>query len=147
MCYSIYVSTTSPENLDEAVFKHLQFNGGFEPEPNHEPLMPLLGHPRRWYLTRAEYGGCSCHFRHADYDLSFGPPEDWCPEDEDNNLATSEAYHFFRQVLEQGYELDLINAWSNETPMYQVTSLDVFLDSVPEESFRFFENHHFKFHR
>jgi hypothetical protein len=144
VCYSIYVSTDCPEDLGAQKFKHLNFNNNLAPEPSHVQLLPLLAYPHRWFLNRAEYGGCSCQFRHS-LDPQFEPPQDWMPEDEDNVSATKEAYQVFRRIVDGGYRLDLIDVFSGETFRDEIQTLAVSLESVAAESFRFFEGYRFVF--
>lgn len=142
MCYSIYLSTDSPQDLAAEVFAHLQF-GMPAPDPAHEELLPLFAHPRRWYLSRREYGGCSCHFRHSMDEATFEPPQDWFPEDADDIAASREAYRAFRKIVSDGYGLDLISVWDMETA--EVKKLVVPLSSMGEDSFRFFSGYRFDF--
>lgn len=106
--YSIYLSTDCPRDLSAESFVHLRFEKA-GPLPLDEELKPALGHPHQWFLTRRAYGGCSCHFRHSEYDPRFEPLQDWMPENEDDVLATREAYRVFRRLVADGYQLDLID--------------------------------------
>ncbi len=140
MCYSIYLSTDCPRDLAAESFVHLRFE-----KPLDEELKPALRHPHQWFLTRREYGGCSCHFRHSEYDPRFDPPQDWMPEDEDDVLATREAYRVFRGWVADGYQLDLIDVSDINQHETDFKNLLVPLSSISEESFRFFWGYHFDF--
>ena len=144
MCHSIYLSTDSPQDLGAEPFEHLQFSADLDPEPAHEELLPLLAYPRRWFLNRREYGGCSCHFRHC-YESTFEPPQNWAPEEEDDVAATREAYRAFRKIVEDGYHLDVIDVFADDTPASQVQRLDVSFRAIDEEAFQFFSGYQFDF--
>src|SRR5438105_4568891 len=103
MCYVIYLSTTSEEDFlqlptDLYRFEHAD-------APGDAPAIGLLQYANKWYLS-SRYGGCSCHYRHlAGSDRSapaFGPPEDWCPEDDDNIESTAAVYDVFARILAAG---------------------------------------------
>ena len=143
MCYTVYVSTTSNEALDLEPcplyrFEHL--TDGDDPA-----IYGLLAYPSRWYLS-GQWGGCSCHFRHAGqgWDLGFSPPADWCPEDEDDIAATGAVYDLLRRLVDGGESVDSIDVWSGTEP-WQVETMGVSLAEVPRESFRFMEGRRFVF--
>jgi hypothetical protein len=131
MCFTIYLSTTSPEALDEDPFNLYHF-WRVEDED-----------PEIWFLE-CQYGSCSCYFRHllAANELCFEPPADWSPEDADDVEATIAVYNVFKRVLASGHKLDLVDAW-NGTPPGDIVTLEVSLNDVPADHFRFFESHRF----
>lgn len=142
MCYEIYLSTTSPDDLSNLPCELYHFMP--LTQDDLPVIVNLLDNPVRWFLE-CQYGGCSCHFRHLNDvgEMYFAPPEDWYPEDEDNIVATSAVYDVLVGILTDGHKVDLIDAWSN-TSLEAITALDVSLSEVDRDSFRFFENR--KFH-
>ena len=145
MCYLIYLSTTSLEDLSHLPSKLYRFL----PLTKHDDpaIVNLLGHPVRWYL-QCQYGGCSCHFRHLGEgsDLDFAPPADWCPEDADDIEATKAVYDVLEGMLTDGHKVDLMDVWVNTKPE-AITVFDVSLSEVDRDSFRFFENRKFNLSR
>ncbi len=141
MCYLIYISTTSKEDLSALPSKLYRFLP--VTEDNDPDIINLLAHPMRWYL-QCQYGGCSCHFRHLSTSngLDFAPPEDWAPEDADDIESTKAVYHVLLGMLADGHKVDLIDLWNNTKPE-AISALDVSLSEVDQDSFRFFENHKF----
>jgi hypothetical protein len=79
-------------------------------------------------------------------DLGFGPPEDWFPEDEDNIEATIVAFHFFARLVREGHGVDVVDVWTGEG-VESIQELEVSVDEMPAESFRFFQNYRFNFVR
>lgn len=143
MCYLVYLSTTSWEDLGQlpsALYHFLPLSNEDDPA-----LVKLLGHPRQWFLE-CQYGGCSCHFRHLceGNDWDFAPPEEWCPEDADDIEATKAIYDVLVGMLADGHKVDLVAVWDDAQPE-AIAVLDVSLSEVDRDSFRFFENHKFNF--
>lgn len=141
MCYLIYLSTTSQEDLSCLPSNLYHFRSiTKEDDP---AIINLLGHPVRWYLE-CQYGGCSCHFRHLDgrRETDFFPPEDWFPEDADDIEATKAVYDVLARLLAEGYRVDLLDIWA-DTPPEAITVLNVSLSAVDRDSFRFFEHRKF----
>lgn len=141
MCYSIYLSTTSQEDLSRlpsTLYNFLPLTEDDEPDIIH-----LLDYSARWYL-QCQYGGCSCHFRHlaVGSDMDFAPPEDWFPEDSEDIEATQAVYDVLAGILADGHQVDLMDVWSDAQPE-EITVLDVSLSEVQQDTFRFFENHKF----
>jgi len=141
VCYSIYLSTTSEEDLSvlpSTLFRFIPATEDYDVE-----ILSLLDHPARWHLE-CQYGGCSCHFRHLGEgsDLGFAPPADWCPEDDDDIESTKAAYDVIAHILAGGHKLDLVDVWT-DAKAAEVTTLDVSLSEVQRDSFRFFENRKF----
>ena len=145
MCYLIYLSTTSLEDLSHLPSKLYHILPlAKEDDP---AIINLLDHPVQWYL-QCQYGGCSCHFRHLceGNDMDFAPPADWCPEDVDDIEATKAVYDLLSAMLAQGHKVDLVDAWVNTEPE-AITVLDVSLSEVDRDSFQFFENYKFNLRR
>ena len=141
MCYTIYLSTTSGEDLSDLNDGPFFF---YRPSEHDDPdMLALLEHPSRWYLG-SQYGGCSCHFRHVQMDREpeFVPPEDWCPEDEDDIEATKAVYDVLSRIVSEGHKLDLLSIWEGCSPD-AVKAARFSLSEVPRESFRFFEDYRF----
>jgi hypothetical protein len=148
MCYTIFISTTSPEDfedLPEALYRFEIPNETNDAEP-----LSMLRYPNRWYLS-GRYGGCSCHFRHESASNTsqvgpsqqFAPPEDWCPEDEEYVESTGAVYNIFARLIAEGHSLDVLDIWNGED-VSAVKTLGVSLKQVPRDSFQFFENYRFE---
>ena len=138
MCYTVFLSTTSAEALDElpsALYKFVCTT-----EQDDRAIGDLLKYPHRWYLT-GQYGGCSCHFRHdaEGNNSGFGIPEDWCPEDADNIESTGAVYDALTHIVAGGHSVDLVDIWNGAGPE-GIRDLSVSLHDVPRDAFRFFEN-------
>ena len=139
MCYALYLSTTSKEDLTELNTDLVRFE---RIRPEDEDARDLL-HSQRWYV--GSKSGCSCTFRHlTSTELGFGEPVDWAPEEEDEILATAELYRAIRSIISGGFGVDLLNLWVG-MERGEVTEMNIDLHSVPEAAFRLFENHHFVF--
>jgi hypothetical protein len=79
-------------------------------------------------------------------DPEFGPPEDWCEEDEDDVEATREVFELVRSVIASGYGLDSLCVWEQEaTKLGQIRRFDVSINQIEGSTFRFFENSYFAF--
>lgn len=151
MCYTIFLSTTSDEDLSVLSPELLQFEriGGADKclsSVEEDPIEERLAHANRWLLI-CRYGGCSCHYRHLPRelrDLGFAPPVDWNPEDDDDIESTAAAYDVFRRLLSEGHKLDVIDAWA-DTPADGIADMPVRLCEVPKEAFRFFDGVRFAF--
>jgi hypothetical protein len=140
MCYSLYLSTSSREDLTRWNSELLSFQrlSGDEPE-----AVSLLRHQEKWYV--GSKSGCSCTFRHLlSVELGFGEPVDWYPEDDNDVRATAELYRVIRRLITQGYQVDCVDLWSGAQKS-DITKIAVSLEAVPERAFRLFENHHFVF--
>ena len=144
MCYVIYLSTSSGEDFlqlptDLYRFEHAD-------APGEAQAIGLLKYANKWLLL-CRYGGCSCHYRHlagsVGREPEFGPPEDWCPEDDDNIESTAAVYDVFARILAEGHRLDVLDIWNGEN-LEAVTSIAVSLSSVPRQAFGFFENYQFE---
>jgi hypothetical protein len=139
VCYSIYLSTNSDQDLslDNSDLVH------FKREPIPEAYQPILKYQYQWYV--GSKSGCSCTFRHLfNVDLGFGAPVNWYQEDEDEIAATSSFIKFIRKIVNEGYRVDCLDIWEGAAPeSIQLKVVD--LGEVPDEQFRFFDNHHFLF--
>ncbi len=146
MCYSLYISTDSSEDLSvrnsELVrFEHLSD----DPYSKADPCVKLLDFPNQWYV--GSKSGCSCTFRHLlAADLGFSDPVDWYEEEQDELDATRELYATLTDLLSTGYHVDLIDCWQGAQPD-GIRTLDVSLDEVSNTAFRMFENYKFRLKR
>ena len=140
MCYEVYISTESQEDLTTRNSELLRFKR--VADPNTDPAILLLDFPNRWYVgSKSE---CSCTFRYLySIELGFGEPVDWYPEDQDEIEATRELYVTLTFLLSSGYQVDLLDQWHG-SPAEAITTLDVSLSEVPEKAFRLFENYKFR---
>ena len=139
MCYTIYLSTDSNQDLslNNSDLVH------FKKQTVEEPFDSLLRYDQQWYV--GSKSGCSCTFRHLfSVDLGFGEPVDWYPEDEDEIAATLLFVEIVRKIIERGYEVDCIDAWYGATKE-DILEKQVNLDEIKDAQFRFFENYHFIF--
>ena len=140
MCYGVYISTDSPENLTNRNTDLVRFEKVADPES--DPCIALLDFSEQWYV--GSKSGCSCTFRHLmSIELGFGEPEDWYPEEQDEIDATRELYAVLTSLLSSGHHLDLIDRWEGSQPD-AITTLDVSFDEVSDTTFRMFEDHKFR---
>jgi hypothetical protein len=141
MCYLIYISTDSAEDLslhNSALIRFEKDFGKYSPE-----VMDLLLYQYPWYV--ASKAGCSCAFRHlTSIELGFGKPVDWYDEDLEEIQATQNFYDVASSLIFSGNQLDCIEIWTG-TRKDQIKHLNVDLSSIGRDEFRFFENHHFLF--
>jgi hypothetical protein len=140
MCYSVYISTDSIEDLAAHNSESVRFER--LSESNNDPTTVLLEYPRKWYI--GSKSGCSCSFRHLmSIDLGFSDPVDWYEEEQDDIVATQELYSIFLKMLSSGYHIDLIDSWQG-AQVREIKVLDVSLNDISNTAFRLFENHKFK---
>lgn len=143
MCYEVYLSTNSQEDLtfrnsELVLFKRVA-------DPSTDPGLCLLDYPQCWYV--GSKSACSCTFRHLhSIELGFEEPVEWYPEEHDELEATRELYATFASLLSSGYHVDLLDRWYG-TPPENIMTLDVSLSNVPANAFRLFENHKFRLKR
>ncbi|MEP6537478.1 MAG: hypothetical protein ABJF23_19235 [Bryobacteraceae bacterium] len=76
--------------------------------------------------------------------MGFGKPEPWFPEEPENLEATRAFVMVVRNLLSAGHKVDCLNSW-NAVADGELTSLEVDLNRISDEEFRFFENYHFHF--
>lgn len=144
MCYEIYVSTNSPEDL--GMLSRNLFRFGQPDEEREAGPIAMLSYPNKWYLS-GRYGGCSCHFRHLSIwseSLGFGAPEDWFPEEVEEVESTAAAYDLFSRLVAEGWSLEALDT-SSGANLGDMKSMKVSMGEVPRDSFRFFENFRFEF--
>jgi len=141
MCYLIYISTDSAEDLSQHNSALIRFEKNFgNPTPE---VMDLLLYKYPWYV--ASKAGCSCTFRHlSSIELGFAEPVDWYEESSDEIEATRIFYDIASSLILSGKNIDCIEIWAG-TKRDQIKHLEVDLLSVPRDAFRFYENHHFVF--
>lgn len=142
MCYSVYISTDSAEDLARHNTDLVWFEKVSDPES--DPCISLLDFPHQWYVGSKSI--CSCTFRHlhsSAVDLGFGGPEVWYPEEQDEIDATLQLYSVLTSLLSSQHKVDLVDRWEGTQPD-AVSTLDVSLNEVSKESFRMFEDHKFK---
>ena len=139
MCYSIFLSTDSSQDLSVENSELLEF----KPETINEPIRSILKHEHQWFV--GSKSRCSCTFRHLySTELGFGEPVDWYPEDEDELRATMAYIVVIRQLVDLGHQVDCIDVWHGSA-VDDIKEMTVNLKDVTDEQFRFFENHHFIF--
>jgi hypothetical protein len=145
MCYSLYLSTSSPENLTRYNSELVRF----EPLDKADSAgvdgdsLRALRNSHVWFV--GSKAGCSCTFRHVVEDsVDFREPEDWCPEEEDEVKATIELYRAIASLRAAGHQVDCLDLWV-DTPADQIREKPVNLAAVPEKAFRLLEMYHFVF--
>lgn len=140
MCYTLYISTDSTDNIALRNSDLLYF----EPvlQSSDDPCVSLLRFRNKWCVgTKSR---CSCTLRHLfDPGLGFSPPVDWYPEKQDEIDATRELYRALLALLFAGHQVDLIDRWEGAEPQ-DIVDLPVALDEIPETAFRLFEDHRFE---
>lgn len=137
----MYVSTTSPEDLSTLQLDRTSFVKDQETEAPE--MRAILAFPHRWFIST--YGGCSCNLRHtANLDLAdmFGPPEDWCPKDDDDVAETAKVYDHLRRLVEEGHEVDVVDLWT-DTPLDDLITVPIRVSEISREAFRFAEGARF----
>lgn len=140
MCYLLYLSTSSPENLTRRNSEQVRFR---RPDAGDSLSTTPLANAQQWFVGSMD--GCSCRFRHlADGDLDFGEPQDWMEEDKGSIQATRELYRVIASLVHAGARVDCVDLWPASEPV-EIKTMSVRLSEVSEEAFRLFENHHFVF--
>ncbi|MEZ4700952.1 MAG: hypothetical protein R2834_11520 [Rhodothermales bacterium] len=137
MCYAVYLSTTSDEDLAIRNTGLMQFCKDVPEAFERE----ALAFPHAWRL--ASRSACSCGFRHLESpELGFGPPEDWYPEEPDDIEATRQFVAIARDLLAGGHRVDCVDVWDDGSAgVPDVQTAEVDLVVVPEDAFRFIKNH------
>ena len=140
VCYFLHISTDSADDLTVYNSRLLRFEKRVGLQSKH--CIALLAFPNQWHVGSKD--DCSCAFRHLDTSDTpwFGEPEDWCPEEPDEIMATGELYRVLAQLLAAGYAVDCLDVWVGTEPN-AIQMLDVSLGDVPEASFQLFHNHRF----
>ena len=140
MCYGVYISTDSTQDLTFYNTNLLRFEKVVDYES--DPCISLLGYASRWYI--GSKSGCSCTFRHLmSIELGFSEPVDWYKEEQEELDATLELYAVLDSLLTSGHQVDLVDRWEGSKPG-DITTIDVSLDDVLAQAFRMFENHKFR---
>jgi hypothetical protein len=75
-------------------------------------------------------------------EMGFGKPVDWYQEEDEAVAASKIFIGIVREVLEAGYEIDCVDAWSGAEPS-DFSDLRLDLGGMADEEFRFFEKWHF----
>ena len=141
MCYGVYISTDSFEDLARRNSELVRFEK--VSDPSADPSIGLLDFPNKWFI--GSKSGCSCTFRHLSaIELGFGEPEDWYEEEQDDLEATGELYGTLVLLLKSGHKVDLVDRWEGSGPE-NMRVLEVSLDDVSKKAFRLFEDHKFIF--
>ena len=141
MCYAVYLSTDSGEDLCRQASPLVHFHP-LSTQPD-DPCTQLLQYPHRWYV--GSKSGCSCTFRHlASPELGFGIPESWYAEDQGELDATQELFRCIAALLARGHRVDLVDRWEGAVAA-DIRTLAVSVGKIPEEAFRLFENYRFQF--
>ena len=141
MCYFILLSTSSDEDLSQYNNELVRFEKNIPDIPEVKDLK----YKNSWYL--GSKSGCSCTFRHlCSIELGFAPPEDWYPEEEEEIEATLQVARIIRRLVNQGELVDCLDIWEgNKDKNMPLKAIEVNLADVPDEAFRFMENHLFTF--
>ena len=139
MCYSIFLSTNSDQDLSVKNSDLVSFSK--EPAPEH--YRSLLKFPHQWFV--GSKSNCSCTFRHLySVELGFGEPVDWYEEGDDEVAATLSFIKSVRKFLKLGFQVDCIDIWEG-TEREDIIEISVNLNDIADDQFRFFENHHIMF--
>ena len=140
MCYELYLSTSSTEDLSRYNSEWISFES---PDHLDDRYTGILENERKWYV--GSKSGCSCTFRHlAGGDLGFDEPQDWLPEEQDELQATAELYRVIASLVQGGHEVDCLDLWPGADPA-RIKTMSVSLSGVAEKAFRLFEDHQFVF--
>jgi hypothetical protein len=140
MCYLLYLSTTSHEDLTGHNSGLISFQ---RLEINDDLRLSILRNQEKWFV--GSKSGCSCTFRHLSaVDLGFGEPQDWYFEEADPLLATAELYRVIARLAASGHQVDCLDLWEGAAET-DIKTARVNLHAVSEKAFRLFENYHFVF--
>jgi hypothetical protein len=145
VCYGVYISTDSSEDLSRQSSELVRFER-VKDEGSHV-CAKALDFENKWYVGSAS--GCSCTFRHLEWDEpEFGEPEEWFDEEADALAATGELYRAIGRLADRGYKVDLVDTWEGSTSPTgpeDVKVMGVSLEEVRESAFRLFLNYKFIF--
>lgn len=140
MCYLLYLSTTSTEDLADHNSELINFQ---RLETADDARLSVLENQEKWFV--GSKSGCSCTFRHlSSVELGFGEPQDWFPEDEDDLKATAELYRVIARLTASGNQVDCLDIWEGADAA-DIKMKVVNLSTISEKTFRLFENYHFVF--
>ena len=141
MCYTLLLSTTSPEDLSVHNTDLVRFTKDLPQIAE----AAVLKYEHKWYV--GSKSGCSCSFRHLySIELGFGEPVEWYKEEPEDIDATLQIIQLIREVVAKGESVDCVDTWPRqEMKSVATTKLDVDLSAIKDSEFRFFENHHFTF--
>ena len=141
MCYSVYLSTDSNEDLTTENTDLLRFEK--LEDLRNKSIQELLVFTNRWHVgSKSE---CSCTFRHlSSVELGFGEPKDWYPEEQDELDATKLFYKVVYHLVSSDFKTDCIDCWEGAKSK-DIRQIEVSLKEVTEPAFRFFENYRFEF--
>ena len=140
MCYLLYLSTSSSEDLTRNNSDLINFQ---RLEITEDARLSLLRNQEKWFV--GSKSGCSCTFRHLfSVELGFGEPQDWFPEDEDQLRATAALYQVIARLVGAGNRVDCLDIWQGADEA-DIRTKVVSLNAVSEKAFRLFENYHFVF--
>jgi hypothetical protein len=140
MCYELYLSTSSSEDLSKYNSQLVHFE---RREHLDDKIAGTLQNGTKWFVGSKT--GCSCTFRHlAGGDSGFDEPQNWFPEDEDNVKATAELYRVIATLVQRGDKVDCLDVWPATEPV-EIKTMRVSLSAVPEKAFRLFEDYHLVF--
>jgi hypothetical protein len=139
----VLVSTDSPMDLS----MHNTRLVAFSRELPNVPERALLKFRNKWFLGSAH--GCSCGFRHLceeSVSLGFGEPEEWFQEVAEDIEATAKAIKVFRLLVEIGVSVECISVWAHgEGAVKDLRTLEIRMQQLNDNAFRFFENYRFSF--
>jgi len=132
MCYYVYLSTDSKQDLkcynEELIYFEKIDKLNFAGIVKLDEITALLEYENKWYVGSSS--GCGCNFRHLPaLELGFGEPEDWFPEDEKNIEATKKLYQVMRKLIDEGHQVDCIDAWYDVKPK-DIKKMDVRISNI-----------------
>ncbi|HNS19422.1 MAG TPA: hypothetical protein PKH24_02935 [Sedimentisphaerales bacterium] len=112
MCYMLYLSTSSQEDLSRYNSLWVTFE---RPDPADNQSTAILENAHKWFVGSMD--GCSCRFRHiAGEKLDFAEPQDEFPEDEDEVKAMAELYQVVASLVHAGHKVDCLDLWVGMGP-------------------------------
>ena len=139
MCYSLYISTDSEQDLavyNNELIKLRKIVGIDEELP-----IEILSYPNIWYVGSAHE--CSCGFRHLmGPDLGFSEPVDWYEEDYEDLESTKQLYDILKKLLSSGNKVEVVDKWTS-VESKDIKIMNVSFSKISRNEFRFIEN--FKF--
>lgn len=142
MCYSVFLSTDSTEDLaafNDPLIKFIRIA-----HIEEDSSISLLSYPNVWHVgSRSD---CSCGFRHVmTDDLGFSEPVGWYEEDAEDLAATKKVYRILLRLAQQEYAVDIVDTWEG-TQKKDIKVKDISLKEIGESRFRFFESYLFRIH-